>query len=79
MTGYIDKVGINYQPDGKPYLEFAVHQCAQFQYDPRFSHSKAVKRIFRYLILTSDKEITFKPNLNLKNITRFVKAIYCSM
>ena len=45
VTGQIDKVGIMYQTDGKPYLEFAVHQFAQFQYDPRFSHSKAVKII----------------------------------
>lgn len=45
----------------RPDIAFAVHQCARFCVDPRESHSKAVKRIGRYLLQTRDEGIILNP------------------
>lgn len=38
----------------RPDIQYSVFLCSRFQYDPRESHLKAVKRIFRYLIGTTN-------------------------
>ena len=43
-----------YLTASRPDIMFSVCLCARFQADPRESHLKAVKRIFRYLIGTAD-------------------------
>jgi Reverse transcriptase (RNA-dependent DNA polymerase) len=46
----------------RPDIAFAVNQCAHFNHDPRRSHSKAVKKIVRYLIKTRTKGLIVRPN-----------------
>jgi len=61
----------------RPDIEYAVHQCARYQNDPKIPHGNAVKRICRYLLKTKDKGITFKPSGNLTDITAYVDADFC--
>lgn len=49
----------------RPELAMTVHQCARFNNEPMLSHERAIARICRYLILTSEKGILYKPNKNL--------------
>ena len=58
----------------RPDIEYAVHQCARFQCDPREPHANAIKRIGRYLIATKDKGISFKPTGDLSHFECFVDA-----
>ena len=58
----------------RPDIEYAVHQCARFQINPKTPHFNAVKRIGRYLIATQDKGIIFKPNTNLSEVQVYVDA-----
>lgn len=51
----------------RPDIEYAVHQCARFQLNPKKAHENAVKRIGRYLLGTRDKGITFTPKLDKIN------------
>ena len=68
MLSYISR---NTRPD----IEYAVHQCARFQMNPKRAHERAVKRIGRYLIGTRDKGITFKPDpAALDHLECFVDA-----
>jgi len=54
---------LNYlEKSTRPDIAYAVHQCARFSSDPRSSHTKAVKRIGRYLLATADKGIILQPN-----------------
>ena len=50
---------VNTRPD----IQFAVHQCARFNHNPKKSHFNAVKRIVRYLKATQengrDRGLTF--------------------
>ena len=47
-----------------PDMQFAIHQTSRFCNDPKASHSKAIKRISRYLKRTKDKGLVFSPNRN---------------
>ena len=58
----------------RPDLEYAVHQCARFQCDPREPHANAIKRIGRYLIGTKDKGVSFTPSKDLSHFECFVDA-----
>jgi Reverse transcriptase (RNA-dependent DNA polymerase) len=58
-VGMLLYVSSNTRPD----IQFAVHQVARFSHGPKKSHGAAIKRIVRYLIDTSQKGITFQPNL----------------
>ena len=49
----------------RPDIQFAVHQTSRFCNNPKDSHTKAIKRIGRYLKCTSDKGIIFNPNESL--------------
>ena len=43
-------------------ISMAVHQCARFSNQPKLSHEKAVKRIVKYLSITCERGIIYKPN-----------------
>ena len=58
----------------RPDIEYAVHQCARFQSDPRKAHANAIKRIGRYLIATADKGIIYSPSNDITNLECFVDA-----
>ena len=64
---YRSAVGmLNYLANStRPELAMAVHQCARFNNSPMLSHERAITRICRYLILSGDKGIMYKPNKNL--------------
>jgi hypothetical protein len=55
MLGYI-------QWYTRPDISMAVHQCARFNAYPMLCNEKAVKRIARYLLSSSDKGIHYKPD-----------------
>ena len=58
-----------------PDIEYAVHQCARFQLNPKKAHENAVKRIGRYLLGTRDKGIIFTPQMEkLNDIQCYVDA-----
>ena len=46
----------------KPDIAFAAHQAARFQADPRYSHTKAVQWLGRYLHGTSEQGIILQPD-----------------
>ena len=61
-----------------PEMSYAVHQCARFCNNPRYSHEQAVKRIIRYLIgIKRDQTlgIVFKPDKTL-SIETYVDASF---
>lgn len=71
VIGMLTYLARNTRPD----IEYAVHQCARFQLNPKKAHENAVKRIGRYLLGTRDKGITFTPNKdNLDTLECFVDA-----
>ncbi|KAI3752729.1 hypothetical protein L2E82_24765 [Cichorium intybus] len=50
QTYYRSMIGsLMYLTASRPYIIFAVCQCARYQANPKPSHLDAVKRIFRYL------------------------------
>jgi len=51
-----------YLTASRPDIVFAVGMCARFQTAPTESHLTAVKRIFRYLVSTTDIGIWYKKN-----------------
>jgi Reverse transcriptase (RNA-dependent DNA polymerase)/GAG-pre-integrase domain len=53
---------LNYlEKSTRPYIAYAVHQCARFSADPKVEHTRAVKLIGRYLLATADKGIVCTP------------------
>ena len=70
LIGMLTYLARNTRPD----LEYAVHQCARFQSDPREPHANAIKRIGRYLLGTKDKGISFKPTTDLSQFECYVDA-----
>eukprot|EP00957_Ditylum_brightwellii_P001052 83337-Ditylum_brightwellii.AAC.1 len=42
-----------------------VHQCARFCNDPKLSQERAVRRIAKYLSVTSNRGLVYKPNASL--------------
>jgi histone deacetylase 1/2 len=59
-------------------IAYAVHNCARFSSDPKVPHSKAVKRIGRYLLGTRDKGIIMQPDLT-RSIEVHVDADFCGL
>jgi len=49
----------------RPDCSFAVHQCARYTFEPKFSHMAALKRIGRYLKGTVDKGLILDPSEEL--------------
>ena len=70
LIGMLIYLARNTRPD----IEYAVHQCARFQCDPRKPHANAIKRIGRYLLGTRDKGISFNPNGILTHLECYVDA-----
>ena len=60
----------------RPDIEYAVHQCARFQLNPKKAHEKnAIKRIGQYLLGTRYKGIIFTPKMeDINNIQCYVDA-----
>jgi hypothetical protein len=52
----------------RPYISYAVHKSAIYYHGSRNSHKIAVKGILRYLKVTKDKGIIFKPKKATKLI-----------
>ena len=55
---------LNYlQAMTRPDLAYSVHQCARFCNNPKLLHKQELKRICRYLYLTRNQGLIFKPDL----------------
>ena len=52
--------------NSRPDIAFAVNQCARFTHNPRKIHATAVKRVLRYLKVTSEQGLILQPNPNYK-------------
>ena len=52
----------------RPVIMFSVGLCARFQSNPKQSHLKAVKRIFRYLKGTPNLELWYPKTKSLELI-----------
>jgi len=63
----------------RPDIEFAVHQCARFQTNPKHAHEKAIKRICRYLLNTKDKGIIMQPTNDLTKLDCYVDADFAGL
>jgi hypothetical protein len=59
IVGMLLYLATNTRPD----IAFAVSQVARFNSNPKQSHAQAVKKIVRYLKGSSDKGVTFLPNM----------------
>ena len=59
----------------RPDIVFSVGLCARFQSNPKETHLKAVKRIFRYLKHTSDLALWYPHGCNF-NLIGYVDADY---
>ena len=70
LIGMLTYLARNTRPD----IEYAVHQCARFQCDPRKAHANTIKRIGRYLIATRDKGLIYQPTNDLKTLECYVDA-----
>ena len=70
LIGMLTYLARNTRPD----IEYAVHQCARFQVNPRKPHAAAIKRIGQYLIGTRDKGLIFKPTGELSEFECYVDA-----
>ena len=54
-------------------IAFEVHQCARFCAEPRLSHEKTVHCVIKYLNLTKEQGLVFKPNAD-EGITCYADA-----
>ena len=59
-------------------IAYAVHQCARFSAEPKQNHSKAVKRLVRYLAGTRDKGLILQPNI-AASFDCYVDANFCGL
>ncbi|KAF3638086.1 putative calmodulin-like protein 5-like [Capsicum annuum] len=64
-----------YLTTNKPDIVFSVGLCAMFQANPKESHLKSVKRIFRYLKGTSDLRLSYPKGSNF-NLVEYSDADY---
>jgi hypothetical protein len=62
----------------RPDIQYAVHSCARYTHRPKAIHSKAVKRIVRYLVGTADKGLILRPSKNI-SIDMYVDADFAGM
>ncbi len=58
MTGYL-------QQSSRPDISMPNHQCAQFVNNPMRCHERTMMQIARYLALTKDRGIVYKPDKSL--------------
>ncbi|NBI56467.1 hypothetical protein, partial [Photobacterium alginatilyticum] len=55
-----------YLTASRPDIMFSVCLCARYQSDPKESHFKAVKRIFRYLVGTTNLGLFYPHNTHFE-------------
>ena len=56
---------LNYlQGNTRPEIAMAVYQTARFCNDPKLCHEKAIMRLGRYLLHTSDIGIVYQPEMD---------------
>ncbi|GKB05596.1 retrovirus-related pol polyprotein from transposon TNT 1-94 [Tanacetum coccineum] len=68
-TKYRGMIGsLLYLTASRPDIMFSVCLCARFQEDPKTSHLKAVKRIFRYVKGTTHLGLWYPKGSNIENI-----------
>ena len=60
-NSYASVIGMMFylESNTRPYISFAVHQCAQFTHNTKASHKTAVKRICWYLQGSNDNGLVF--------------------
>ncbi|XP_058741394.1 uncharacterized protein LOC131613765 [Vicia villosa] len=78
--GYNQQEGIDYDETyapvaSRPDIVFLVGLCARFQTDPKESHLTAVKRIFRYLVGTTDIGLWYEKGNHI-NLIAYCDADY---
>jgi histone deacetylase 1/2 len=61
-----------------PDIAYAVHNCARFSSDPKVIHSRAVKRIGRYLLGTHNKGIIIRPDPS-RSVEVHADADFCGL
>ena len=67
QTIYRGMIGsLLYLTSSRPDIMHSVCLCARFQSDPRESHLKAVKRIFRYLVGSTNLSLFYKKNQDFR-------------
>ena len=59
VVGRLNYLQIMTRPD----LTYSVHQCARFCNKPKLLHKQGLKRICRYLYLTRNQGLIFKPDM----------------
>ena len=66
-NSYVSVIGMMFylELNKRPYISFAVHQCAWFTHNTKASHDIAVKMICRYLQVTKDNGQVFNPHKKL--------------
>ncbi|XP_058748567.1 uncharacterized mitochondrial protein AtMg00810-like [Vicia villosa] len=64
-----------YLTASRPDIIFSVGLCARFQTDPKESHLTVVKRIFRYLVGTTDIGLWYEKG-NHNNLIAYCDADY---
>jgi hypothetical protein len=70
----LNYLGNNTRPD----IQYAVHACARYTHRPKTFHSKAIKRIVRYLVGTHDKGIIFRPSTDI-TLDMYVDADFAGL
>jgi len=73
---YMGMIGsLLYLTTSRPDIVFSVGLCARFQANPKESHLKSVKRIFRYLKRTTDMGLWYSKGSNF-NLFGYADADY---
>jgi hypothetical protein len=72
--GCLSYLGNNTRPD----IQYVTHACACYTHHPKAAHTKAVKRIVRYLLGTRDKGIILKPQSKIR-LDLYVDADFTGM
>jgi len=74
VLGKLNFLAQNTRPD----LSFAVHQCARFCTNPTALHELALKRIIRYLVLTSNRGLILHPSKDFR-LDMYVDADFAGL
>ncbi|GKE56755.1 hypothetical protein Tco_1495940 [Tanacetum coccineum] len=67
--GMIDS--LLYLTASRPDIMFSVYLCARFQEDPKTSHLESVKRIFRYIKITTHLGLWYPKGTNIETVVYF--------
>lgn len=74
VTGMLMFLANNSRPD----LCYSVSQCCRHNHNPKASHTKAVKKIVRYLVATKDKGTILTPSDSL-NLDLYVDCDFAGL